>query len=693
MKQMVTRSLPTMRFGCLLAILALFASLPAQAQDAPRNLAASVRALAVELTWQPPALSSGENIAAYVIYRDTSPIPNIDPDETDASEIGRVTTPSGNPTTSFSDADVERGITYYYRITAEVQEQDEEDESDTDESDFSNEASATLPPAVTLTNPTLPNPESHPEDTPLTVEATLASDIGIASATLHIRAGGEARFTSLLQTLSAEDVAYEETITAENVTARGIDFYLTVTDTDDQTTRIPEDGYVSLQVSTDGLAAQFPGGTAQTAFRMVGFPFQLDNNQLSQILEDDLGPQRAEQWRLFSISPSGLTTENGGYVEIQNFSSTAQPGGAYWLITREDASISTGAGVSLPTNEPFAVPLQEGWNLISNPFAFDFPLSAVTVESTNSALNDVLAYEGTFVPLNQSDALGIMEGYLVRIADGGTGTLQFNPDLSASSEAPKQRTAPALDWAIDIRAQVQQARDVYNTAGVSSEAAVAYDDLDRFEPPPIGEYVSVAFPHEDWGTYRGAYRRDVRPATAGLQEWTFDVRSSLQDAVTLSFSGLETVPSSYSVWLVNERLGVQRNLRATPRYRFNALPDADPATFRLLVGPSEAVQRALAGATSLPERVTLFGNYPNPFTPSTTIRYALPAPMPVTLRVYDILGREVVTLRATERETAGTHTVVWNGRTRDGRSVASGTYLYRLQAGDTIRTGRMVLVR
>jgi flagellar hook assembly protein FlgD len=61
--------------------------------------------------------------------------------------------------------------------------------------------------------------------------------------------------------------------------------------------------------------------------------------------------------------------------------------------------------------------------------------------------------------------------------------------------------------------------------------------------------------------------------------------------------------------------------------------------------------------------------------------------------VYDALGRLVATLHRAERQPAGVHHVVWNGRTAEGRPAASGTYFYRLDAGGTTQTRQMVLVR
>ncbi|MBN1638319.1 MAG: T9SS type A sorting domain-containing protein [Ignavibacteriales bacterium] len=90
-------------------------------------------------------------------------------------------------------------------------------------------------------------------------------------------------------------------------------------------------------------------------------------------------------------------------------------------------------------------------------------------------------------------------------------------------------------------------------------------------------------------------------------------------------------------------------------------------------------QRAFMQMEVLPTEYKLEGNYPNPFNPSTTIKYSLPFNSNVRLIIYDILGREVVEL-VNNSEQAGVKKVLWNGLTSNGSMVSSGIYIYRIEA-------------
>jgi hypothetical protein len=92
-------------------------------------------------------------------------------------------------------------------------------------------------------------------------------------------------------------------------------------------------------------------------------------------------------------------------------------------------------------------------------------------------------------------------------------------------------------------------------------------------------------------------------------------------------------------------------------------------------------------------RFTLHPCYPNPFNPTTTISFELREQAPVTLAIYDVTGRRVKTLVDTEITGPGFYEEVWDGRDGKGRTVASGVYFYRLDAGGYTESRRMVLAK
>ncbi|RMI20803.1 MAG: T9SS C-terminal target domain-containing protein [Calditrichaeota bacterium] len=109
----------------------------------------------------------------------------------------------------------------------------------------------------------------------------------------------------------------------------------------------------------------------------------------------------------------------------------------------------------------------------------------------------------------------------------------------------------------------------------------------------------------------------------------------------------------------------------------------------ILVG-DDAVEEP--SPTGLPETVVLMPNYPNPFNPVTNVEFGLRNAEWVTLRIYDLLGREVKTL-VSERFPAGYHTVQWDGTDNHGQRVASGVYIYRLQVNGVVKSRKMVLLK
>jgi hypothetical protein len=128
------------------------------------------------------------------------------------------------------------------------------------------------------------------------------------------------------------------------------------------------------------------------------------------------------------------------------------------------------------------------------------------------------------------------------------------------------------------------------------------------------------------------------------------------------------------------------DVTATYRGAFSATNDWTRVwvNWRRLTTPLEVKKNNEKAVTAF----SLSQNYPNPFNPSTTINFTLTNAQSVTLRVFDVLGREVATLINGERRAAGPHTINFNAS-----NLSSGTYFYRLESENFSESRKMMLVK
>jgi hypothetical protein len=105
-----------------------------------------------------------------------------------------------------------------------------------------------------------------------------------------------------------------------------------------------------------------------------------------------------------------------------------------------------------------------------------------------------------------------------------------------------------------------------------------------------------------------------------------------------------------------------------------------------------SVVTGITAENGIPTEFALKQNYPNPFNPSTEIGFAVPKAVRVKLSVFTVTGELIATL--VDREmSAGNYTVTWNGESLSGRTVSSGLYLYRIEAGDFVSVRKMVMLK
>ena len=208
-------------------------------------------------------------------------------------------------------------------------------------------------------------------------------------------------------------------------------------------------------------------------------------------------------------------------------------------------------------------------------------------------------------------------------------------------------------------------------------------------------------------------RLDVSGSTPG--QWTVVVTAPPSRAwgIRLNYDAARLVPrvddepnDTRGLFVVDDRPGTltlagfgDPRDGVLARVSFTALPGAAPGWVRLAAATGiDASRRPWQAASAhevllRPESVELLGNVPNPFNPSTQIRFQLPRESLLWLTIYDAIGQPVARLVDGEAWPAGLHALAWDGRDSRDHPAASGLYFLLLQTPDTRRTGKLLLLR
>ena len=436
---------------------------------------------------------------------------------------------------------------------------------------------------------------------------------------------------------------------------------------------------------------------------------------------------------------AGSDTRQQGYISVPSETVFSfEQGRAYWLITSERITLDTGPneGLSTPTNGAYRVTLAPGWNLVGNPFLFPvvwdscFVDTLIMAEAESILVEPPVAWSTSGIYRFDSRILEPFDGYWVRNLDTLSHVLGVHPKEASygrSGNPPPPAAAPAndtgpgtYDWLVEIVASCGETMDRGNVVGVTRGADAGWDKRDRSEPPMSpGKAISLYFPHQSWGLRRGCYTSDIRGAYVELDggmtgghlfensawghSWYFDVAKSFSnepagDEVLLELDGMENVPALVNIYLIDRKLArvidpreTKEQYRFTQGERFVSVSECD-ARFVLVVGSEEFLEKHKYLLPGPPEKTALYQNYPNPFNPATVIRYDLAAAAKIDLRVYDVTGALVRVLEDTRRG-PGRYEASWDGRDDNGTPVSSGVYFYRLTAGYSVMTRKMLLLK
>jgi photosystem II stability/assembly factor-like uncharacterized protein len=415
-----------------------------------------------------------------------------------------------------------------------------------------------------------------------------------------------------------------------------------------------------------------------TDYRLVGLPGS-SSLALSSLLSGTKGVDWQAYWDNGSAS---------NYLIEFDGSSTFQfsVGRAFWVITK--GTLNVNRQVTAPTlNSSYEaeIPLNAGWNLVTNPFGSTILWSKV--QAANNTNASIYGFTGSFATSTNFDPY--VGYYFYNGSPNTTLSVLKVPYVGIFTKLQDTPEVTPGEWKVNVALTSGDITDGDTWFGVSVQASANLDPLDQRKPRGVAALTAAYFERPDWDPDQPAFATDVRPNIGSVQQWNFTTTNEPSKPSSLVFRGVAGIPSNYEAYLVDATRARYVDLRIDSVYLFT--PVTIESRFSVLVGTKELVLRKAAEV--LPTQFVLSRNFPNPFNPSTSFSVDVPVAANLTLKVYNTLGQMVRSLHAGTLQ-PGRHWFQWDGRDDDRNGVPSGAYYCRLTNSEgRSQVTRMLLIK
>ena len=412
----------------------------------------------------------------------------------------------------------------------------------------------------------------------------------------------------------------------------------------------------------------FNDPTQSSSYRMIGLPG--DNNMPpTQFIS---GTQKTD-WNMFNDNGA-----NENYFEEYDGSAKFNftPGKGFWVLSRNAININTQVNaVSLAADDTYPVALHNGWNIISNPF--DRSVNLADIQNANGlAANAIIyAFNGNFT---QPTTMLTYEGYYF---NNTTGLNSLKIPYSGGLLKTAKSSYSVSEKSLTLKLSTQEFSSEV-IIGFEPSASYDYDDKDYFAPPGDFEQLRINLINNKLSTSYKQLFIEHRPEIGEGQKFELQIKNMTNKEANLFVDGIEKF-NDYEVYLVEERLKKFYDLKI--HYELEISGDHRNSEFRLLIGNKNFID--MYNDYSSPVEFALYQNYPNPFNPTTNIGFTISDFGFVSLKVYDVLGREVATLVNKEQK-PGYYEVEWNASNQP-----SGIYFYQIKIVGFIETKKMTLIK
>jgi hypothetical protein len=413
--------------------------------------------------------------------------------------------------------------------------------------------------------------------------------------------------------------------------------------------------------------------TQSSSYRMVGLPGNL-NRPLSQLVTGT----RKTDWNAYydNGAASNYLIEYDGSTNF-NF----KPGNGFWLLSKNAVTVNEQVNsVAIAGDNTYSISLHSGWNIISNPFERSTNWSGV--QFTNLLGSNALIYDWNGSWATASLFSPYKAYYFNNVNNQTSLSIPYDPSgiLGKASDEKTLRITGENDIKLALLSNREEKSKAF--IGFESESRNDFDIHDYFAPPGDFEEARIVLRNDNLSTDYKFLMKESRAEIGDGQIYYLDVKNLTGQELTFKIEGLSNY-NNYQAYLIDERLN--NEIKVTENSELIVPSNVENNSYRFLIGTQQFIETNKGNLT--PTQFVLYQNYPNPFNPATIIRYSVPSVSVVNIKLYDLLGNELKTLLS-EEKALGNYEFEFNAA-----DLASGVYIYKMQAGSFAESKKMIVLR
>ncbi len=416
------------------------------------------------------------------------------------------------------------------------------------------------------------------------------------------------------------------------------------------------------------------------SYRMIGLPGKKTNT-----VHDMISGTQKKDWNVFYDNGT-----NSEYLKEFDGTSTFNfsAGNGFWVLSKNSFSVNdTVETVELSGSSSFDIDLHTEtggialYKIISNPFEKN--ISWANIQSLNSLNTSDYLFDWTGIWAHASQMEPYKAYYFINVNNLSSLKIPYGIAASKISKPTSLQDENPGNNFIKLSLIQSKQEKSYIIAGFNSSAVKDYDQFDSFAPPGYFDEVRIHIEEEHLSFPYKQLFVSYRPEISEGQIFDLKIKNVSKKAVDIVASGLENFEGN-QVYLLDENLNRFFNLKE--KSKISVSPIHSSANYKLLIGNKNFISDIKKDY--MPKGYILYQNFPNPFNPSTIIKYQIPDDNTfVELKIFNILGKEMITL-VNEIQASGIYEVEFNAS-----NLSSGAYFYSLKAGNYSVIKKMVLIK